>query len=70
MQEKGTSTNRKEDAVTNSYVAIDIETTGLEPKIDKITEIAALKVVDGSVAGRYVTPVSYTHLTLPTNREV
>lgn len=58
MQEKGTSTNRKEDAVTNSYVAIDIETTGLEPKIDKITEIAALKVVDGSVAGRYVTLVN------------
>ena len=58
MQEKGTSTNRKEDAVTNSYVAIDIETTGLEPKTDKITEIAALKVVDGSVAGRYVTLVN------------
>ena len=31
--------------MTNSYVAIDIETTGLEPRLDKITEIAALRVV-------------------------
>ena len=44
--------------MTNSYVAIDIETTGLEPKTDKITEIAAVKVVDGRVAERYVTLVN------------
>lgn len=44
--------------MTNSYVAIDIETTGLEPKLDKITEIAALKVVDGVVTERYVTLVN------------
>ncbi len=44
--------------MTNSYVAIDIETTGLEPRLDKITEIAALRVVDGAVDGRYVTLVN------------
>ena len=44
--------------MTNSYVAIDIETTGLEPRLDKITEIAALRVVDGAVEGRFVTLVN------------
>ena len=30
--------------MTDSYIALDLETTGLEPKKEKITEIAALKV--------------------------
>ena len=30
--------------IPNSYIALDLETTGLEPKKEKITEIAALKV--------------------------
>lgn len=33
----------------NSYVAIDLETTGLDPKHDKIIEIGAVKVVDGKI---------------------
>lgn len=33
----------------DSYVAIDIETTGLDPKRDKIIEIGAVKVVRGNV---------------------
>ena len=41
--------------MTNSYIALDLETTGLEPKQEKITEIAALKVVDGVISKRYVT---------------
>lgn len=32
-----------------SYAAIDLETTGLNPKTDKIIEIGAMKVVDGIV---------------------
>ena len=44
--------------MTNSYVAIDIETTGLLPKRDKILEIAALKVEAGAVTERYVTLVN------------
>lgn len=33
----------------NSYISIDLETTGLEPKHDKIIEIGALRVVDGEI---------------------
>ncbi len=31
----------------NSFVAIDLETTGVDPSVDKIIEIGAVKVVDG-----------------------
>lgn len=31
----------------NSYVCIDLETTGLNPKLDKIIEIGAIKVIEG-----------------------
>ncbi len=31
----------------NSYVCIDLETTGLNPKYEKIIEIGAVKVIDG-----------------------
>ena len=35
--------------MTNSYIALDLETTGLEARLDKITEIAALE--SGGTAG-------------------
>ena len=44
--------------MTNSYIALDLETTGLEARLDKITEIAALRVVDGRVEERFVTLVN------------
>lgn len=43
----------------NSYVCIDLETTGLNPKLDKIIEIGAIKVRDGKVVdtfSAYVNP--------------
>ena len=42
---------RQEEIVraTDSYVAIDIETTGLNPKLEKIIEIGAVKVGEGKV---------------------
>lgn len=42
----------------NSYIALDLETTGLEPKKEKITEIAALKVQEGVITDRLVTLVN------------
>lgn len=39
----------------NTYVCIDLETTGLNPKLDKIIEIGAVKVVDGKVTDTFET---------------
>lgn len=36
-----------------SYVCVDLETTGLNPKTDKIIEIGAVKVVDGEIVERF-----------------
>jgi DNA polymerase-3 subunit alpha (Gram-positive type) len=38
-----------------TYLAFDLETTGLRPKYDKILEIGAVKVEDGEVTGTYET---------------
>ena len=35
--------------MVNSYVAVDLETTGLDPKRDKIIEIGAVRVEAGVV---------------------
>lgn len=37
----------------NTFVAIDIETTGLNPERDKIIEIGALKVIDGKITQEF-----------------
>ncbi len=37
----------------NSYVALDLETTGLRPKYDRILEIGAVRVEDGAVIDTY-----------------
>lgn len=44
--------------MTNSYIAIDIETTGLTAGKDKITEIAALRVEEGEITGRFGTLIN------------
>ena len=43
-----------------SYVAMDLETTGLDPFVDGIVEIAGVKVVDGEVVDTYQTLVNTT----------
>lgn len=36
-----------------SYVSIDLETTGLNPKLDKIIEIGAVKVINGQITDSF-----------------
>lgn len=60
------------------YIALDLETTGLDPKKNKIIEIAAVHVKDGMVTERYQTllnpgwklPERITELTGITNEEL
>lgn len=42
----------------NTYISIDLETTGLNPKHDKIIEIGAVKVVDGQTVDTFSTFVN------------
>ncbi len=42
----------------DSYVCVDLETTGLNPKTDKIIEIGAVKVVNGVCEGTFETFVN------------
>lgn len=37
----------------DTYIAVDLETTGLDPKRDKIIEIGAVKVVNGQITEEY-----------------
>ncbi len=37
------------------YVCVDLETTGLRPKLDKIIEIGAVRVISGEIAGTFET---------------
>ena len=44
--------------MTDTYISIDLETTGLEPKHDKIIEIGALRVEQGQITGSFSTFVN------------
>ncbi|MEY8354435.1 3'-5' exonuclease [Lachnospiraceae bacterium 54-53] len=44
--------------MVSSYVAVDLETTGLDPKRDKIIEIGAVRIEDGQETGVYETFVN------------
>ncbi|MFT3907208.1 MAG: 3'-5' exonuclease [Steroidobacteraceae bacterium] len=39
--------------LTDSIVVFDIETSGLNPEDDRITQVSALKLADGEIAERY-----------------
>lgn len=39
----------------NSYIALDTETTGVNPSVDRIIEIGMARVIDGEIVDRYST---------------
>ena len=41
----------------STYVALDFETTGLDHKVDRIIEVAAIRFVDGEPKKRFSTLV-------------
>lgn len=43
----------QKEGIVQSYVSIDLETTGLNPKTDKIIEIGAVKRIDGRCVGTF-----------------
>ena len=43
---------------TDTYICIDLETTGLNPKMDRIIEIGAVKIEKGVQTGVYETFVN------------
>jgi len=43
----------KGQSLDDTFVVFDIETTGLNPKVSKIIEIGAVKIVNGEVAGTF-----------------
>lgn len=44
---------RRGEIVVDTFVALDIETTGLSPDKDKIIEIGALKVIKGQIVDQF-----------------
>ncbi len=50
-------TVRKKD-MTDRYVALDVETTGLDPAKDRLLEIGAVKVEDGEIRESYETLIN------------
>lgn len=42
----------------DTYVSLDLETTGLNPKLDKIIEIGMVKVCDGEITAQMETFVN------------
>ena len=47
-----------EAKMTDSYVCIDLETTGLDPRRDKIIEIGAVRIERGETVGEWETFVN------------
>lgn len=61
---------KREEKETPSYVAIDLETTGLNPKTERIMEIGAVRVVNGRETERFTSFVNPERQLEPRIREL
>lgn len=50
--------NSNDVANIKDYVVLDVETTGLDPSVNRIIEVAAVRIQDGQETGRYQTFVN------------
>lgn len=50
------------DLKTASFVVIDVETTGLDPALERVCEVGAIKLVDGKESSRYHSLVQPNHV--------
>ena len=50
--------NYVDESGFRSFVCLDFETTGFSGETDRVTEIGAVKVIDGEVAGRFSTLIN------------
>lgn len=48
-------------ALPDSYIVVDIETTGFDPRLDSIIQMAAIKVENGDITTRYACLVNPGH---------
>ena len=53
-----------------NYVALDLETTGLSPKNDRILEIGAVKIEEGRETGRIATLIDPQNSPKLVNRKI
>ena len=62
--------SRRYGIMAQAYVLLNCELGAEEEIIGKLKELENVKEVHGTFGAYDITAVSYTHLTLPTNREV
>ncbi len=55
---KGIVVNRKKQSLEQTFVVVDLETTGFSPVVDKIIEIGAVRVENGQITKRFSTFVN------------